>query len=121
MATFEIEGKEYELKLTYASVKHLNGLFEGGAYEIIGKALASDLDAFPKIIHAALFHTGENLALSTVEQAIEQSFENESLAFDDITTLLDKVVTQSFFFEATVKKMVTKNPELAQALEQIRS
>ena len=121
MATFEIEGKEYELKLDYSAVLRLSNLYEGGAYELIGKAISGNLELFPTVVHAALFHTGENLALTTVEQAIEQAIENESLAFDDITTLLDKVVTQSFFFEATVKKMITKNPELAQALEQIRS
>ena len=120
MAVFNIDGKEFELKLTYKAVKHLNGLFDGGAYEIVGKALSADLDAFPKVIHAALIHTGENFSIKEVEDAIESAIDDEVLAFEDISKILDEVVTQSFFFKATVTKMMERNPEMAKALKQIR-
>src|SRR5690606_11476562 len=120
MAVFEIDGKEYELKLTYAGVRRLNNAFEGGAYEVIGKALSGDLDAFPVIVHAALIHTGENFTQKTVDAQIEKMFEEGTLTFEDITKLSDKVVTQSGFFAPTVKKMMDKNPEMKKALEQLR-
>lgn len=120
MSTLKIDGNEYELKLNYGAVKLLSNSFEGGAYEVIGKALSSDLDAFPKVLHAALFHTGKNFSLKKVEQAIEQAIDNEELSFESIGKILDEVVSQSFFFKATVDKMLEKNPEMAEAMAQIR-
>ena len=37
MAKFEIDGKEYDLKLTFESVNYLNGSLKGGSYELIGR------------------------------------------------------------------------------------
>ncbi|MED1612573.1 tail assembly chaperone, partial [Bacillus paranthracis] len=36
---FEIEGKEYELKLTYKSIAELNKKYEGGANQVIAACL----------------------------------------------------------------------------------
>lgn len=119
MATFEINGKEYELKLTYAAVKRLNKVHEGGSFELIGKALQGDFDTFPHVVHAGLLHTGENFTLEDVEKTIEDAVENEKLSFDDIMRLSNEVVTQSFFYKPTVDKMAKKNPEMKQALEQL--
>lgn len=121
MTTFEIDDKEFELKLTYASVKRLNNAIEGGAYGVIGKAISGDLDAFPVIVHAALLHTGENFSQKKVEGRIEELFNEGKLSFEDVVKISDKVVTQSFFFKATVEKMMAKNPEMKKALEQLRS
>ncbi len=121
MATFEIEGKEYELKLDYAAVSRLSNLYEGGAYELIGKAIAGNLELFPIVVHAALFHTGENFALKTVNQAIEDLFNSEKLTFEDVSKILDKVVTQSFFFATTVKRLMKDNPEAAEQLAALRA
>jgi len=119
MATFEIDGKEYELKITFEAVKRLNKAFEGGSYELIGKAIAGDLDAFPLIIHAALIHTGEKFTLKKVEQSIEDLFEKEALSFEDIQKILIEVVTESFFYKPTVAKLMNQSPEMKAAYEQV--
>lgn len=120
MATFEINGKEYELKITYKAVKHLNGQFKGGSYEVIGKALSGDLDAFPKIVQAALIHTDEKFTQKDVEQAIEDAVDEESISLEDITAICNEVVTDSFFYKATVEKLMEKNPEMKKALDQLQ-
>ena len=120
MVTFEIDGKEYELKLTYKAIKYLNGIFEGGSYELIGKAIQGDIEAFPYIVHAGLFHAEQNFALKTVEARIEDLIDNGELSLDDIAKISDEVVTQSFFYKATVDKLMANIPEMKQALEQLR-
>ena len=119
MATFEIDGKEYELKITFESVKRLNKAFDGGSYELIGKAIAGDLDAFPLVIHAALIHTNEKFTIKKVEQAIEDLFEKEALSFEDIQKILIEVVTESFFYRPTVAKLMNQSPEMKAAYEQV--
>jgi len=119
VATFEVNGKEHELKITYEAVKRLNKAFEGGTFEVIGKALSGDFEAFPIIVHAALLHTGENISLKDVETAIEQAFENESISQEDILRISNEVVTESFFFKPTVEKMMKQNPEMRKAYEQV--
>lgn len=120
MVTFEIDGKEYELKLTYKSIKYLNSKFEGGSYELIGRAIQGDIDSFPLIVHAALFHTGENISYKKVEEAIENLIDNEKLSLEDITKICDEIVTQSFFYKKTVDKLLKQNPEMKAAIEQLR-
>ena len=119
MSTFEINGKEYELKLTYESVKRLNSVHDGGSFELIGKAMQGDFDTFPHIVHAALLHTDENFTLKDVEDAIGELVENEKLSFDDIMRLSNEVITQSFFYKPTVDKLAKQNPEMKKALEQL--
>lgn len=120
MATFEIDGKEYDLKLTYKSIERLNKAFEGGSYEVIGKAIQGDFEAFPTIIHAALLHTDGNFSLKAVKDEIEQLVDNQAISLEDITKISDEVVTQSFFYKATVEKLMKNNPEMKQALDQLR-
>lgn len=119
MATFTINEKEYELKLTFESVKRLNNSFEGGNIEVIGLALAGDFDAFPKIVHAALIHTGNNFTQKAVNGAIEEAFEREELTLESIQRITNEVVTDSFFYRPTVEKMFEGNPALKKELEQI--
>lgn len=120
MAYFEINDKEYELKLTYSAIKYLNSQVDGGAFGVLGNAIGGDIEFFPKIVHAALFHTGEKFTLKTVEKEIEKLIDNEELSMEDISKICDEVVTQSFFYKATVAKMMKKNPEMKQALDQLR-
>lgn len=120
MATFEINGKEYELKLTYQSIKRLNNAFDGGSYEVIGKAIAGDFEAFPIIVHAGLLHTGENFSQKAVEKEIEALIDGEKLSMEDVAKTCDEVVTKSFFYAATVKKMMDANPDMKKAIEQLR-
>jgi|SRR5690625_1302784 len=119
MATFVIDGKEYELKLTFEAVKRLNKAFEGGSYELIGKAIAGDFEAFPIIIHAALLHTGENFSQADVTQAVEELFAQEQITFDDIQRVSNEVVTESFFYKPTVQKLMNQDPEMKKAYEQL--
>lgn len=120
MATFEIDGKEYELKITFDAVKRLNKAFEGGSFEVIGSAIAGDFDAFPVIIHAALLHTKEGITLKAVNKAIEEAFESESLTLDDMLRIGNEVILESFFYKPTVTKLEAQRPEVAVALKQIR-
>ena len=121
VATFEIGGKEYELKITFEAVKLLNKSFEGGSYELIGKALAGDFEAFPIIVHAALIHTGENFSRKKIDEAIEELFVKEALSFEDIRKISNEVVTESFFYKPTVQKILNQNPEMKEAYEQLMS
>lgn len=121
MATFEINGKEYELKLTYQSVKRLNKLYEGGTYELIGRALQGDIEMFPHVLQAALLHTGENFSLKTIEERVEELIANEQLTFDDISKIINEVVTNSFFYKPTVQRLVKRDPEAKKLIEEILS
>jgi Phage tail assembly chaperone protein, TAC len=117
MATFEINGKEHELKLTFKAVRYLNSLYDGGAYALIGKAIMGDLDTFVHIVHAGLMHTGENFKLKDVEKAIEDLFEAEKLDQDEVTRISNEVVTGSFFYKKTVDKLLKDNPQAKKAIE----
>lgn len=119
MTTFEIEGKEYELKLTFESVKKLSKVFDGGSYEVVGLALAGDLDAFPAIVHAGLIHTGKNFTRKQVDKAIEEAFESEKLTLDDIAKVGKEVVADNFFYKPTVQKLLKKNPDAKKAMKAI--
>lgn len=120
MAMFTVKGKEYELKLNYKAVQLLNKEFDGGSYELIGKAASGDLGVFPKIVHAALLHTGENIPRKAVEAEISEAFDNEDISFEDVTKICNEVVVDSFFYKATVEKMMRKNPDMKKAFEQLR-
>lgn len=119
MANFTINGKEHELKLTYKGVKKLNELYSGGALDVVGKAIAGDLETFPHIIQAALLHTGENYTLEAVEQAIDDATEAEQLDFLGIIRISNEVVTQSFFFKTTVAKLLADNKQAKKAMDQL--
>lgn len=119
MATFEIDGKEYELKITFEAVKRLNNEFEGGSYELIGRALAMDVSIFPKVVYAALIHTGEKFTLKKIEKAIDELFEKEVMTFETVQRILVEVVAESFFYKPTVQKLLNQDPGMKQAYEQV--
>jgi len=120
MQTFEINGKEYELKLTYQSISLLNSYTENNnPMEIVGQAMQGDLEFFPKIIHAALLHTGENFPLKTIEHAIEDKISNEEIDFLDIMEIGYEVVANSFFYARIVDKSLAENPQAKEQLEKL--
>ncbi len=121
MATFEIDGKEYELKLNYEAVKRLSNLYEGGVYELIGRSIAGDFELYSIVVHASLFHTGENFTLAQVEKEIENLFNAGNFDFDVAAKTLDEVVTQSFFFAKTAQRLIKDRPEAIEQLEQLRA
>lgn len=117
MATFIINGKEHDLQLTYAGVKRLNTVHEGGSFELIGKAMMGDLETFPHIIQAALLHTGENYSIDSVEDAINDAISEERLDMNDILKLSNEVITQSFFYKTTVTKLMSKDKKAKATLD----
>lgn len=119
MANFEIKGKEYELKLTFESVKRLNGLYDGGAYELIGKAMMGDIETFVQIVHAGLLHTGEKFTLKDVEARIVELFEAEQIDQDAITKVANEVVTNSFFYKKMVDKLMADNTQAKAAIDKL--
>ncbi len=118
MANFEINGKEYDLKLTYKGIKYLNGV-SGSSLETVGKALQGDTDFFPHIIHACLISAGEKYTLKQVEAAIDDALENERLDLLGIMRQSNEIVTDSFFFKALVTKMLADKPEVQKQLNDL--
>lgn len=121
MATFEINGKEHELKLDYTGVKYLNKHVDGGALAVVGQAMQGDEDLFPHIISAALRHTGEDYTMKVVEAAIEQAVSEERLDLLGIMRLSNEVVADNFFYRAVVAKMMTKDKKAKAALDDLLS
>jgi hypothetical protein len=119
MANFKINGKEHDLKLTYAGVKYLNKIVEGGALAVVGQAMQGDADLFPHIIAAGLKHTGLDHSLEDVEQAIEIAIEEERLDFLGIMRLSNEVISDSFFFKAIITKMMADNKDAKKALDKL--
>jgi hypothetical protein len=119
MARFEMKGKEYELKLTFESVKYLNSIYEGGSLGLIGHALSGDLDTFVHVIHAGLFHAGEHFALKDVEKEIEALFAEEKFDLDYALKLINEVVAESFFYKKTVAKLLAKSPQAKATMDEI--
>lgn len=117
MEMFEINDKEYELKLTLHSVKYLNKLYDGGAYALIQHALTGDIDTFIAIVHAGLFHTEEGFKLADIEKAIDEGIENEVIDLDLINRTSYGVVAESFFYKKTLDKMFKHDPEAREQIE----
>lgn len=120
MVTFEIDGKEYELKLTYESIKYLNKFSENNnPMDIVGLAMQGDIEIFPKIVHAALFHTNEKFTLKKIQEDINKKIENEELDYLDIMKIGYEVVANSFFYKRIVEKSLKANPGMKEELEKL--
>lgn len=117
MVFFEVEGKEYELKMTFKSVQHLNGLYQGGAMEVIGKAFLQDLELFTRIVHAALFHTQMNFSYKTIEEEVEKKFDAEQLTTEYIQDVLNAMVLDHFFYRQMVEKVKKADKRMEAALD----
>lgn len=117
-SVYEMNGKEYELKLDYKAIKYLTKEIDGGTLGAVGLAMSGDLDAFPKIIHAALLHTGESFKFKDVEASIIEKVDGEELDLNTIMKIGNSVVADSFFLKATVAKLM-KDPEAKAAMNQL--
>ncbi len=112
MAKFNIEGKEYELKLGYEAIKYLDGLYEGGSLTLIGNAMAGKFDTVTHVIYAGLLHTGKKFSLKTVEKALEKSIlEDGEFNLGTAMNLMNDVVVKHPFYSPTVNKLMEKSPE----------
>ncbi|GIN10221.1 hypothetical protein J26TS2_00880 [Shouchella clausii] len=121
MATFTMDGKEYELKLTYQGVTHLNDTVEGGSFGLIGKALMGDIGVFANIVHAGLMHHGKNFSFNEVKEEIADQIEKEKLDAQDIFRISNEVVTDSFFYKSQAEKLMADNPKAAEALRKLKA
>lgn len=119
MATFEINGKEHELKLTWDSVKQLNSKYDGGSMELIGKAMMGDLETFPVVIHAALIHTGEKLTQKSVEERIGELFDSGDIDALEIIRVSNEVVSGSFFYRGLIEKMTKGDKAFKKTMDQL--
>lgn len=119
MITFEINGKEHELKLTLASVKYLNSLHDGGGFMLIQKAISGDIDTFIDIIFAGLFHTEQGYKRKDVEAAVEEGIADERVDLDYINRVSYGVVADSFFYKKTVEKIFKDDPEAKKQIEKL--
>lgn len=117
MERFEINGEEHELKITLDSVKYLNGLYQGGAFMLIQKAISGDIDTFVEIVYAGLFHTGKGFTKKDVEKAVEDGIANEEIDLDYINHISYGVVADSFFYKKTVDKLFASDPEAKKQIE----
>lgn len=117
MERFEINGEEHEIKLNLKSVKYLNGLYQGGAFMLIQKAISGDIDTFVEIVYAGLFHTEKGFKKKDVEKAVEDGIENEVIDLDFINRTSYGVVAESFFYKKTVDKMFASDPEAKKQIE----
>ncbi len=93
---FEIEGKEYELKLTYKSIAELNKKYEGGANQVIAACLQGDLELFEDAVYFGLMHTEEGFTRAKVTAAIEKLFVEEKISQQYIEDVLNEVVADNF-------------------------
>lgn len=119
MLLFEIKGKEEEIKITLQSIKYLNGLNENGAFEFIQKALSGDLDTYIDVMFAGLFHTKKGYKKDDVEEAIDAKITEEKLDLSTINSTLYGLVSDHFFYKATLDKMFAENPEAKVELEKL--
>lgn len=117
MKTFEIKGKEHELKLDLQSVKYLNGREEGGAFAFIAKAIQGDIDTFIDILYAGLFHTKEGYKKKDIVDAVDTGIAEESIDLDYINSTSYGVVADSFFYKKAVNKMFATDPEAKKQIE----
>lgn len=115
-ATYVFNENEYELKLDYKAIKYLTKEIEGGTLGAVGLAMQGDLDAFPKIVHAGLLHTGENFKFKDIEADVINKIDANELSFDDILKTGNEVVANSFFLKPTVEKLM-KDPEAKAAMD----
>ncbi|WP_242300150.1 tail assembly chaperone [Bacillus cereus group sp. BfR-BA-01448] len=119
---FEIDKKEYELKLTFGNIYELNKKYEGGSNEVVMACMQGDLELFVDAIYFGLMHTKEGFTRDKVMENIEKQFEEGKISQEFIEELLNEVVAESTFYQETTKKLrkqmkkqyLAKNPEAAE-------
>lgn len=119
---FEIDKKEYELKLTFGNIYELNKKYEGGSNEVVMACMQGDLEMFVDAIYFGLMHTKEGFTRDKVMENIEKQFEEGKISQEFIEELLNEVVAESTFYQKTTKKLrkqmkkqyLAKNPEAAE-------
>jgi hypothetical protein len=111
MAKFEIDGKEYELKITFDGIKEINERYDS-PLEFVGMTIAGNLDATVDAVRAGLLHAGKGFNRTRIETEIQKAIENEKADLQELMKLGYEVVSGSFFYKKTVKKLLNQDPEM---------
>ena len=118
---FKIKGKEQELKLNWEAVKTLHSMIDGGAFNLVGKAVVGDNETYTQVIFAGLLHTGEDYSLMDIDEALEEAFQKGKLTMSDIIKTLHTLILDNPYYKRTVDKMLDIDPDAKDALEKIRN
>ncbi|HET6528953.1 MAG TPA: tail assembly chaperone [Balneolaceae bacterium] len=116
MANYEIDGKEYELKLDFKAVSEINKKYDS-ALEFVGEVMQGNFNSFIDVVYYGLYHAGKGFSRKQIEKDVEQKFEAEQLDLDFILKTGNEVVADNFFFRKTVKKMMNQDPEAQKQFE----
>lgn len=116
---FEIDGKEYELKITHESIKHLNKSEDNGVYGLLGNILKAEFNTYLNVVYAGLLHTKEGFTKEKVENAVYEKIEKQELDFDTIQKTMYHLVAENFFYKATMNKLLAKEPEAKKQIEEL--
>lgn len=119
MERFTVQGKEYKLSIDFDSVEYLNSLYDGGAMQLIAKVMTGDVSTFVHVIHAALFHTGQNFALETIRSEVKKLFTEGKLDLNSMMKTGYNMIADSFFYKPTVEKMMSRDPRMKTELEML--
>lgn len=121
MAHFTVNETEFnDLKLTYKGIKYLNNV-AGGAFEVVARAMQGDVELFPHVLYAAILGQEKKISLREVEEAIEVALEEEKLDLMEVLRISNDVVTESFFYKATVTKLLADQKDAQKALKTLLS
>lgn len=118
MAVFEIDGKEYELKLINSTTKVIAKRYEGGHMGFLGQCMSGDEDTFEDAVYYGLKHTNEGFTRKKIEEEIGKKKDNEELSLKGMLSIIDEVIFESFFYKEQVERM-TKDKETKQQFEMI--
>lgn len=116
MAKFEMNGKEYELKITYEALKELNKRYDS-PIEFVGMTFAGNIEAIENAIYFGLIHTGEKFIRKDVEKQIEKLVAEEKLDYQGLMKLGYETVTESFLLKGTVNSLLKDRPDAKKELE----
>jgi len=119
MAVFEIDGTEYELKITGKSIKAIDKRYEGGTMMFLSAAMQGSLDTFTDVVYYGLKHTEDGITRKKVEQEIENKLEKEELSLSDMYKIIKEVIIDSFFFKEMIDKMTEADPTTKAQMEAI--
>ena len=118
MAVFEIDGKEYELKLINSTTRVIAKKYEGGHMAFLGQCMNGSDEALVDAVYYGLKHTGEGFTRKKVEAAIDEKIDNEELDLDGMLSIINEVVFECFFYKAKVQGML-KDKETKEQFETI--
>lgn len=118
MARFEIDGTEYEVKITVPSIKEVNKLYDS-PLEFVGEVLSGSYEAFINVLYIGLMHTDKGFNRARVETEVEKKLNNQQLDLQTMMSLGYEVINESFFFKKTVNKLMSGDPQARKQFENL--